>query len=238
MRARFVVDASGRNGVRLGPDDGREIDDALVAVFLRFAHAGTVAAASTAGPADTARSADLRTVVESVRDGWWYYAPLPSGESVAVLVVDPDFYVEQGVGLAEQLERAPLICARVGQADLVASHVVHVSSSLRRAAAGPGWAAVGDAAVAYDPLSGFGVVNGLRNALVLADALGTRPDALGIRLDALGARPDALDVYATAVRRQFVSYVRQRRAHYGLETRWREGAFWRKRLAFANEATR
>jgi flavin-dependent dehydrogenase len=185
-----------------------------VAVCLRFAHA--------AAP----RAADLRTVVESVPDGWWYYAPLPSGESVAVLTVGPGFYVEAGVGLAEQLERAPLTCARVGRAQLAASHVVHVSSSVRRAAAGPDWAAVGDAAAAYDPLSGFGVVKALQNALALAEALDASPAAAAFD----GAE---LAAYAQHIRRTFAAYARQRRAYYALETRWSERAFWQERRADA-----
>ena len=201
VRARFVVDATGRNGLRLEPRDGRTVDDALIALFLRFAHDGA------------ARSPDARTLVESSADGWWYTAPLPSGESVAAFTVDPRLYVTHGVGLAEQLARAPLTCARVGRARLVASHAVHVSSSLRRAPAEAGWAAVGDAAAAYDPLSGFGIVKGLRDALALADAL----DA------------DACPDYAAEQRRRFEAYARQRRAYYAHERRWADRPFWRGR---------
>lgn len=203
VTARFVVDATGRNGVRLDPHDGRDVDDALIAIFLRFAHG------------DVPRTPDLRTLVESAPDGWWYAAPLPSGETVAVFTVEPDFYVAHGVLLSEQLERAPLTCARVGQARLVASHTAHVSSSLRRAAARPGWAAAGDAAASYDPLSGFGIVKGLQDALALAEAL----------------ESNAWEDYAAAHHRRFTAYARQRRAYYALERRWPAHPFWRNRVA-------
>lgn len=201
VTARLVVDATGRNGLRLDPHDGRDVDDALIAIFLRFAH--------DAGP----RSPDLRTLVESTPDGWWYAAPLPSGETVAVFTVAPDFYVTEGVLLGEQLERAPLTCARIGQARLAASHTVHVSSSIRRVPAGKGWAAVGDAAASYDPLSGFGIVKGLQDALALAAA----HDA------------NALARYAATQRERFTAYARQRRAYYALERRWPNHPFWRNR---------
>ncbi len=203
VTARFVVDATGRNGLRLDPNDGRDVDDALIAIFVRFAHD------------DVPQSRDLRTLVESTQDGWWYAAPLPSGETVAVFTVEPDFYVTQGVLLGEQLERAPLTCARIGQARLVASRTAHVSSSLRRSAAGPGWAAAGDAAASYDPLSGFGIVKGLQDALALADAL----------------ESNAWDDYTAAHHRRFTAYARQRRAYYALERRWPNQPFWRNRVA-------
>jgi flavin-dependent dehydrogenase len=201
LKARFVVDATGRNGLRLDPRDGRVVDDALIAIFLRFAH--------HMAP----RPPDMRTLVESTEDGWWYAAPLPSGESVAVLTLDPDFYVSPGIVLGEQLERAPLTCARVGRAELVESHVVHVSSSLRRASAGNGWVAVGDAAASYDPLSGFGVVKALQDALALAESL----DA------------GTLDDHRSSHARRFAAYARQRRAYYALEQRWPDRPFWRRR---------
>jgi flavin-dependent dehydrogenase len=201
VNARFVVDATGRNGVRLDPRDGRDLDDALIAIFLRFAH-------------DTIpRSPDLRTLVESTEDGWWYVAPLPSGESVAVFTIDPGFYISPGVALGEQLERAPLTCERVGLAELVASHVVHISSSVRRVRAGDGWVAIGDAAASYDPLSGFGIVKALQDALALAEAFDSAP----------------FDDYAAAHARRFAAYAHQRRAYYALEQRWPNHPFWRNR---------
>jgi flavin-dependent dehydrogenase len=200
VRARFVVDATGRNGVRLDGTDGRVVDDTLVAVFLQFAHDD--------GPPD-----DLRTVVEAAADGWWYCAPLPNRRTVAALFVEPDFYVEQGVGLGEQLRAAPLTCGRVGRARLVASDIVHVSSSIRKRIAGDGWAAVGDAAASYDPLSGYGITKALQNASTVADAI---------------ARQD-LDSYANGVQSAFAAYVRQKRAYYATERRWEKSPFWRNR---------
>ena len=208
LAARFVVDASGRNGTRLGGGDKRVVDDRLVAVFVRLTHA-------------SGAPADLRTLVESTPDGWWYCAPLPSGETVATFLTDPQTYAHEGIALAEQLARAPLTRARIGTAQIVASHVVHVASSVRARACGDGWAAAGDAAAAYDPLSGFGITKALRDARPLAGAIDRA-------LDGDGA---ALGAYADGVRRAFDAYVVQRRAFYALETRWPERAFWKKRRA-------
>jgi flavin-dependent dehydrogenase len=200
VRARFVVDATGRNGVRLDDADGRVVDDALVAVFLQFAH-------------DDGAPKDLRTLVEAAADGWWYCTPLPGGRTVAAFFVEPDFYVEKGVGLGEQLRAAPLTCARVGRARLVRSDVVHVSSSIRKRVAGDGWAAVGDAAASYDPLSGYGITKALQNASAVAEAIVSGD----------------LESYGSGIGRAFEAYVRQKRAYYAMERRWEKMPFWQHR---------
>ncbi len=206
--ARFVVDASGRNGLRLDGDGGRIVDDALVAIFLRVAHDGV------APP-------DLRTLVESAPDGWWYCAPLPSGETVAAFLTDPALYAKEGIELADQLAFAPLARARIGSSRIAESHVVHVPSAVRARAAGDGWAAAGDAAAAYDPLSGYGITKALRDGGALADAVDR----------ALRGDADGLAAYADGVRRAFDAYAAQRRSYYALETRWPERAFWKNRGA-------
>jgi flavin-dependent dehydrogenase len=205
LAARFVIDASGRNGMRLGGRDGRVVDDALVAIFLRVAHHG-------------APPRDLRTLVEAAPDGWWYCAPLPGGDTVAAFLTDPQVY-GGGIELADQVEQAPLTCARMGAAHIAASHVVHVPSSVRVRAAGDGWAAAGDAAAAYDPLSGYGITKALGDARELADAVDS----------ALRGRTDEVTAYAGRVRSAFDAYAVQRRAYYALETRWPERLFWKAR---------
>jgi flavin-dependent dehydrogenase len=204
--ARFVVDASGRNTVRLGAGDGRVVDDSLVAIFLHLAH-------------DEGRPPDLRTLVEATPDGWWYCAPLPSGLTAAAFVTDSTLYYDQGVVVAEALATAPLTRARIGQARVVASDVVAVPSAVRKRAAGEGWAAAGDAAAAYDPLSGYGITKALAGAREVAEAVDR-----GLEGD--GA---ALEAYADGVRRAFDAYTVQRREYYALETRWPEHVFWKNR---------
>lgn len=207
IRARYVIDASGRNGFRLEGAARRVVDDALVAVFLRLTHSKP--------------PRDLRTLVESAPDGWWYCAPVPSGETVAAFVTDPTVYANDGVALRDQLAQAPLARARIGDAQIVDSHIVQVSSSVRAPATGDAWAAAGDAAAAYDPLSGYGITKGLRDAGALADAV-----VLALRGD-----PDSLSAYADRVRRAFDAYSVQRRAYYALETRWADRTFWKNRTA-------
>ncbi len=207
LEAQFVIDASGRNGIRLEAQDGRTVHDALLAIFVRVAHG------------EGAR-ADLRTLVESGPDGWWYSAPLPSGEMVAAFLTDPGLYSHGGISLGEQLKCAPLTAARIGAANIVESHVVYVPSSVRAHPAGDGYAAAGDAAAAYDPLSGFGITKAINDANLLAEAIDSALKGDGVPLRR----------YAGHVHRTFDAYTMQRHEYYAAERRWSERAFWRNRL--------
>jgi flavin-dependent dehydrogenase len=185
--AGLIVDATGRGG-------SREVDDKLVALVLRGRGGDT----------------DRRAYIEAVPDGWWYSAPLPGGEMIAMFFTDPQIYSQDGIVPEEQLRHAPLARARLCSADVRSSRTVAVSSSCRREIAGPGWMAVGDSAASYDPLSGRGIFQAMR----YAQLVGTSEPA----------------EYAAMVRAGYESYVAQRRRYYAMETRWPDRLFWRRRI--------
>lgn len=77
IRARFVVDASGRAAVFARAQGAqRRRYDRLVGLAVRLV-------------ADTAEP-DTFTLVESVADGWWYSAWLPGRKLIAVFMSDAD----------------------------------------------------------------------------------------------------------------------------------------------------
>lgn len=206
-RARFLVDATGRNGLRIDGSAEREVDDELIAIALTF-------------ELPREGSGDLRTCIETTPDGWWYSAPLPQGGLIAMFFTDPAIYREQGIVMGQQLEYAVLTARRLASGCLRSSRVMRVSSSCRREMFGDRWLAVGDSACALDPLSGRGVFNALRWAAPAADAI-----AAWFERD-----PQSLPVFAARIKRQYWEYVRQRRTHYAGERRWAERSFWRQRL--------
>ncbi|HKB48513.1 MAG TPA: tryptophan 7-halogenase, partial [Ktedonobacterales bacterium] len=205
IRARVMVDATGRNG-RIGPDGERETEDRLLAIVLRLTY-----------PHGT--PPDLRTYVESAPAGWWYSAPLPQGETIAMFFTDCGVYAREGVVLEEQLGQASLTRSRLLGAEAVGTRTVYVASSCRRTIAGEAWLAVGDSAASYDPLSGMGIFKALRqgtNAAIAVDGY-------------LRGDTELLAEYAALVRGEFDAYVRRRRAHYAAEKRWTGREFWDKR---------
>ncbi len=204
--ARVLVDAAGRNGLRIAPEGKREIEDRLLAIVLRLTHPGG------APP-------DLRTYVESAPAGWWYSAPLPQGGTIAMLFTDCGVYSREGVILEQQLSHHSLTAGRFQHAEVVSTRTLYVASSCRETISGEAWLAVGDSASSYDPLSGRGIFKAIRqgmNAAVAVDGF-------------LRGEVGLLAEYAGLVRAEFDAYVRQRREHYATETRWKGSEFWNKR---------
>jgi flavin-dependent dehydrogenase len=203
LRAGFLVDASGRNGLKLEPVPNRSIDDVLLAIIVLV---------SFRGPGVV----DLRTYVEAVPSGWWYSTPLPDGAAVAMFFTDRETYRDEGVVLADHLAHAPLTAERLRTCKLERSSVVFAPSSCRASMFGDGWLAVGDSASCYDPLSGRGIFKALRQGAAAAQAVSL-------------ATETALTNYADTVRREYDSYWRQRSLYYESERRWESSAFWIRR---------
>jgi flavin-dependent dehydrogenase len=166
VRSRVLIDASGRNG-RLARSlrTRRMVFDHLVGVGRRWS-------GGSAG--------EHHVLIEAVPDGWWYSAPLPGGGLITLLMTDADIcregrLVDDRVW-EERLCRTRLTLDRVGSArdaGPVRSHAAN-SSRLLRDDRLP-WLAVGDAALAVDPLTGSGVTRALRTA---AGAAATVVDVL------------------------------------------------------------
>ena len=206
--ARAFVDATGRRAAlarTLGARRRRL--DRLVAVHATL----------TADPAEH----DARTFVEAVPGGWWYCALVPGGRRVAAFLTDAGA-MPAGLRTAQGFLDAFSATALPGAGDRTlaegpragAAHGMRLS-----AVAGDGWAAVGDAALACDPLSSQGMVTALYTGLCAARAVHDFLDGAG----------DALARYAAGVLRLAADYEVNRRRTYALERRWPEQPFWAAR---------
>jgi flavin-dependent dehydrogenase len=212
IEAKVLVDASGRNGLRIEGHLERDFEDRLLAIVLQ-------------GTSSKGAAPDRRTVIESAPDGWWYSALLPSDRMVAMFFTGCDVYTRRGIVLAEQLVSAALTRKRLAESAISGSHTVHVTSSCRKIIAGEAWLAAGDSACSYDPLSGRGIFSALRQG-----------DHAAVAVDAY-LRGDTAPVarYAALVRSEFTAYVAQRRDYYAQETRWAGSEFWAARTALPGE---
>jgi flavin-dependent dehydrogenase len=210
VRAGFVVDATGRAASlarRLGAV--RQAVDAQIAIAGHF-------------KSPTAGEPDRFTLIEAVADGWWYTAPLPGQGVVAAFLTDPDLAPALGGRTPEAWSRwlaaSPRTAGRLRGHDLRGPLRTLAASSARiLPATGDGWLAVGDAAFAFDPLSGDGVDRALRAGRSAATAL------------AAGDRTAALTTYGDEQEELFAAYCRQRTAFYSREKRWRFHCFWARR---------
>jgi flavin-dependent dehydrogenase len=215
---RVLVDATGRRAAAARALGARRVAfDRLTALAATW-------------PADVRREGYL--LVEAVPEGWWYTAPLPAGELVAVLMTDAD--VSRRAGLVtrwrERLGAAPATAARLGGGEPTAARVFPAASHrLLRAGDYRPWLAVGDAALAVDPASGSGVVRALRSA-----SAGTW---LTTRLLEHPAEAAALlDRHESARNDECTAHLTERAGYYAIERRFRT-PFWTRRAPFQRFGT-
>jgi len=227
LSAAVIVDATGRAATwarRLG--GAAQTYDALVGVV------GTVEAASwTARQSDADANGESRvptdvTAIEAIADGWWYSAPLPDGSLVVTFMTDADL-LPRDDRRGDSAWRAALALSdltrrRCGPMPRFVRDVRVVSARSQSLcpAAGDGWFAVGDAALAMDPLSSGGVVEALLSGLGAAAAI-------------VSGQSSASIDYETALRQRVVRYLKSRQSHYARETRWQRSAFWSRRQSDA-----
>ncbi|MFF3497953.1 NAD(P)/FAD-dependent oxidoreductase [Streptomyces sp. NPDC003247] len=214
FQAGYLVDATGR-AARPARRAG--------AAVVRCDH--LVAVAGLLGPPSTgAAEPERASLVESTPWGWWYTAPLPGGERIVMAMTDADLVT--GLRLLDP----DVWWARVRLTGHVRDRtarwtepprrlrVLAAGSACARPAAGPGWAAVGDAATATDPLAARGIVTALATGSAAARAI------LADRAGETGA----LDAYARRIAAVHAEYLNARVAQYRREQRW-DTPFWRRR---------
>ncbi|HEX6764120.1 MAG TPA: hypothetical protein VF103_01555, partial [Polyangiaceae bacterium] len=88
---------------------------------------------------------------------------------------------------------------------------------------GAGWLPVGDAALAFDPISSDGLCFALRSAL----------EAAPVVESALAGSTDALVAYRRGLRDVYDQHIERRTALYGSEQRWPNSPFWSARAGSA-----
>lgn len=223
LRAAFVLDASGRSAAVARHLSVRRRLDRQVAFYDVFEQVDPEVQ-PTAGP-----------LVEAMPGGWLYSALRPDGRLVVLWFTDGDLLRSSSAQDPRQPRRVTAFREAVlasvytrkrvetagfalDRSLLEVPGAVDASTRLNDAVAGPGWAAVGDAAGAFDPLSSHGLSAALWSG---AQA------ALGLVRHVAGDGR-ALQEYGRACARGFDRYQAQRRALYRSERRF-DGPFWNRR---------
>jgi flavin-dependent dehydrogenase len=202
---QWLVDATGRGASLARMLGERWIDhDRTVAVVGRFA------------PSELRARMDGTLLVESAERGWWYSVVLPDGTLVAAYVTDGD---EVAGGASERwrdaLETTSHTALRTRGRACTDLRVCCSSTGWVARSGGSGWVAVGDAALAHDPLSGQGLFHALVSGMRGASAL----------------RSGGTEAYCAAALARQAAYLRQRNDVYRRETRWPSSSFWRRRCS-------
>ena len=160
---------------------------------------------------------ERRAIIEARPDGWWYAAAVQEFRYVA-------FFTEPK--LIPRHERTKWWLAQLSQTSLIPKNTtlkfamdekvttVCANGSFTDPAAGENWLAIGDAAMALDPLSSSGVMFSLSSAQNAADVILCRRE-IGDYLKWLSQALDRYRLEHTAI--------------YQREKRWRHSNFWGKR---------
>ncbi|TCQ83109.1 flavin-dependent dehydrogenase [Rahnella sp. JUb53] len=206
IRARWVIDASGRSRVVAGRLGGIVLKGPpLLSLYTWHSN----------------YHLDTRSIVEAVPNGWWYSAGLPEDKRVLALHISPKdakryrqpasfiTHLNKTQYMLKYFEDYKICDVRVHVADATESHMVKVS--------GANWVAIGDAALSFDPLSSQGIYNaiytGLRGAQAVLKILNDNDRTLLMEYESR-----ILSIYNT--------YKDEIRSYYRNEQRWPKNFFW------------
>ncbi|MEO8372122.1 MAG: FAD-dependent oxidoreductase [Candidatus Solibacter sp.] len=216
LDARFLISAYGRGPLPavIATEAGPRVFDRLVCRFVKL-------------PPQRASAVSGFSVVEAVEEGWWYQATLPDRHRILAYHTDADLPSARSSCDAEGFRALLRNTHSLDVSSLPASALppdmpVFRTSARSQALAtccGAGWCAVGDAAVAFDPLSSQGIFN----------ALYTGDRGAETALKALHGDATALPAYGEHIAHIVRTYRANLDHYYGLEMRFRENAFWERR---------
>ena len=208
VTARTIIDATGRRAsIARTLGARRERRDRLVGIW-----------GST-----PARRGDTRadTLVEAVPGGWWYTALIPGRRRIAALMTDADLAdpaLRTSAGFAHAVARTRYLAPLIAESRVM-PRVEPAHGSRLHPARGENWLAVGDAALAFDPLSSQGIMTALYTGMIGAAALGAYLDGDHTALSSYDARLAAVaDAYDLNTHRA-----------YRAESRWPDRPFWMRR---------
>jgi flavin-dependent dehydrogenase len=219
QRAPVLIDATGRSGSmaqRLGLT--RRQDDPLICLYTHL-------------PA-VANDQDRCTRLCADANGWWYSVRLPCGRRVLAFHLDghdPELSsLRHGLALLAKARRQPLLAEVLpAEAGFALDSLVHgrpagsAALDLAGLAAIDGFYAVGDAAIAFDPIASQGLFHALASAEGVANAID--------RQFAGQAQPQA--AYIAELEAVYGRYRAHLQATYAGPQRFSSHSFWARRLA-------
>jgi flavin-dependent dehydrogenase len=142
-----------------------------------------------------------------------------------MLVTDDDFLPKEAHACLtpwwlNQLERTDQTRRRTPRVDPSRRLIVRSARSQHLdIGSGSGWLAVGDAAMALDPLPSQGIAKALEHGRRAASSI----------VDYIAGDDSSLERLASQVRSGYAAYRVTRTRYYRLETRWPTSLFWKRR---------
>lgn len=219
LQTSFLVNATGRSGLTTSSAGKERIfyDKLVGLVKLLSVKAGE-------------SKRDARTLIEASENGWWYSAFLPEDLLIVAYMTDADQFPKGDLKLAntwqQQLESVPHTRKRVANCVWNSELKIVSANSYRRASIQDNnCLMIGDAAVAFDPLSAQGIYQALNAGLTAAVAIERHQQG----------QQGALDDYEQSIMKGFSDYLRARTDYYDRERRWPGSVFWKRRQSLQSQ---
>ncbi len=213
FNANFIVDATGRESwlaVRLGSK--RYHIDHQVALVSKFKN-----------NSNSYFDQDSTTLIEAVEKGWWYSAVIPSGCRVVIFFTDGIYarvFKEPSVFLKEIYNTLHISKRIIPFYSMIEEpKVVLSNTSILDKLVGQKWLSVGDAAVAHDPVSSYGLLWSLSSSI---DA------ALTVTSDLNGDDDAALGKYEKKIKVEFSYFLDRLKNIYRRESRFPQSKYWNR----------
>lgn len=220
LRAKFIIDASGRTNVlRTKFHLDRIRKDQLICIS---------AAVKTSGVQDAA-------VIVPDEDGWWYSCALPGKKDTLLLsyYTDADLVEKYLTKDPCFIKRALLskkeIASKIGNLDLGEYQYLGTRAANTSKLSNIGeknWIALGDAAMSFDPLSSQGMYNAMAmaaqtSAWIIQSGCIDHPGS--------GRTADFYHEFYKSACSIWEHYTRHHSLFYGMEYRWSDAVFWKRR---------
>lgn len=208
IKAGFVFDATGRKAIVASKYARRFQADKLNCQYALL----------TSPDAEEPRPV---TIIEAEERGWWYMSVLADRRVILNFYSDadlPGFASSEFATNAHRTQAISAYLADYGYDVYGQPKRITTNSSWIAPAIGAGWAAVGDASAAFDPLSSHGMTTALWSAIEAADAF-------------VAQDRQKMQAYADSVAKGVQDYLNARHMVYARETRWADSSFWSRRHA-------
>ena len=211
IEAGFAIDATGRNALLARNQGGRRMNiDHLIGIV------------SVLDKYPKKKQTNY-TLVESVKNGWWYSADLPEKKLIVTFMTDADIYKQELFrgknSWIQNLPGAKKTLERCGNNFPHKPDIYAANSYIMTKRFGKNWLAIGDAAMSYDPLSSSGILKGMRDGIEVSDSI----------QQFFSGEKYASERFSDLSEERFIKYLQMRSSYYKIENRWPDSVFWKRR---------
>jgi flavin-dependent dehydrogenase len=209
--ARFAIDATGRSAFLVRKQGGKRLNiDHLIGIV------------SIEGKKKQLNNSNY-TLVESIKNGWWYSADIPENKMVVAFMTDADLYKKENCNpekfFNQSLSKAKFTKQRCPGSFPDKIRMYAANSYIMTKTHGANWIAIGDAAMAFDPLSSQGIYKAIKSGLSAAEIIHEQ----------FTNNRYALEPYSHTLNATFKKYIQLRKSYYLKEKRWSQSLFWKRR---------